>query len=240
MIPLSAVMFAFNEGKHIEAVIRETLSVLAKNTTDHELVVVDDGSTDETPRILAELDREFDHLVVVRHPKNIGIGEAVHSGYGRASKDYICILPADGQVTLAQYVNFFQPAVDGADLVLARYTNRGEVDVLKRMVLSNGLRLVMRFLLGVNYHIDAAFLFRRSLLDEIPLTSRSFFVNLELPIRIIRAGYRVEERPMEVFPRISGSSKVVDPGRIKRVAMDLMRLRVRLFREQLVDWIEQR
>jgi len=240
MISLSAVMFAFNEGRHIESVIRETLSVLAQHTTDHELIVVDDGSTDETPRILDGLAKAFDHLVLVRHPTNLGIGEAVHSGYERASKEYICILPADGQVTLAQYVNFFQPAIDGADLVLARYTNRAEVDVFKRMVLSNGLRLLMRFLLGVNHHIDAAFLFRRALLDEIPLTSRSFFVNLELPIRLIRAGFRVEERQMEVFPRISGSSKVVELAKINRVAMDLLRLRFRLFHEQLAGWIAQR
>jgi dolichol-phosphate mannosyltransferase len=228
---VSAVMFAFNEAAHLEAVVRETLADLAAHTSDHQLVVVDDGSTDETPGILVRLAAEHQPLTVVTHPENRGIGEAVHSGYSVATMDYVCILPADGQIRMSQYIDLLEVAEAGADLILGRYRQRGEVDRFHRLVLSRGLRLMIWAVLGVRRQIDSAFLFRRSLLDEIPLTSRTFFVNLELPIRVIRGGYRVEEVPMEVFPRISGRSKVVQTGKIARVARDVFKLRLQLWRE---------
>lgn len=231
-IELSAVMFAFNEGEHLERVVLESLAELDRHTGDHQLVVVDDGSTDQTPHILARLARGNERLTVVTHPENRGIGAAVHSGYAAATKTFVCILPADGQVRISEYVQLFPAAEFGADLVLARYQQRGQVDGLYRVALSRGLRAMMWGVLGVGRHIDPAFVFRRSLLDELPLTSRTFFVNLELPVRIIRAGYRVEEVPMTVFPRISGQSKVIQAGRIARVARDVFKLRAQLWRER--------
>jgi glycosyltransferase involved in cell wall biosynthesis len=228
---VSAVMFAFNEAANVAEAVAATLRVLEAHTDDHEVVLVDDGSTDGTPAIVADLREREPRLQAVRHPVNRGIGEAVHTGYAYASKDFVCILPADGQVRMSEYVGLFEAARAGADMVLARYQQRNQVDGLHRLILSGGLRLMMRALLGVDRQIDAAFLFRRALLDELPLTSRSFFVNLELPIRVIRAGYRVEEAPMRVFPRASGRSKVVRARQVASVALDLLALRLRLWRE---------
>lgn len=230
---LSAIMFAFNEGQHIEGCVRATLADMAERLDDHELVVVDDGSSDDTPEILASLAQEFPRLVVVTHPENRGIGEAVHTGYGAASKDYALIMPADGQVTLAEYSKLFDAVSAGADLVLASYVQRGEVDGAHRMILTGGLRVIIGLSLGVWRKLDAAFIFRRKLLEEMPLKTRSFFVNLELPIRAIRAGKRVEVVPMELFPRISGSSKVVRLGRIATVLRDVGKLRLALWSERL-------
>jgi len=230
---LSAVMFAFNEAEHLESVVRQTLADLAASTDDHQLVVVDDGSSDETPAILARLEAELDGLRVVTHPENRGIGEAVHTGYGAVTKDWVCILPADGQITMAEYRKLMPAAKDGAEFVLGRYgQRRGEVDALHRVVLSGGLRLFMWLMLGVGRKIDSAFLFKRSMLDEMRLTSRSFFVNLELPVRAYRGDYRVEVVEMEVFPRISGQSKVVNMKRMRIVGMDVLRLRLQFWKER--------
>lgn len=230
---LSAIMFAYNEAAHLEEVIRRTLAVLEAQLNDYELIIIDDGSRDATPEVLKRLSQELPALRVVTHTQNRGIGEAVHTGYSHARKAYVCILPADGQVTLSEYVKLFPRVAAGADLVLARYRQRGEVDGLFRMVLSRGLRLMMLGVLGVNRQIDGVFIFRRSLLERFPLTTRSFFVNLELPIRGLRAGIWVEEVEIEVFPRISGKSKVVRVDRIKQVAGDVARLRVQLWKERM-------
>lgn len=233
-IALSAVMFAFNEAEHLESVVRRTLDDLAEACADFELILVDDGSSDATPDILARLAQELPALRVITHAENRGIGEAVHTGYAATRKDWVCILPADGQITMSEYRKLMPAAEAGADFVMGRYGHRrGEVDSLHRVVLSNGLRAFMWVMLGVSRRIDSAFLFRRALLDDIPLVTRSFFVNLELPVRAIRDGYRVETVDMEVFPRISGSSKVVNWTRISTVGRDVVRLRMALWRERL-------
>lgn len=230
---LSAIMLAYNEGQHLAQVVGETMSGLEAHLDDFELIVVDDGSSDDTPQILAGLAETYKSLKVVTHPQNRGIGEAVHTGYAEATKEYALLLPADGQITLSQYVNLFGAIEDGADMVIARYKQRGEVDSTLRMFLSGGVRLLVWTVLGVGRKLDSAFIFRRSLLDDFPLTTRSFFVNLELPIRALRGDYVVVEVPMEVFPRISGDSKVVNAGRIRRVMTDIGLLRLQLWRESL-------
>ena len=232
-LSVSVVMFAYNESAHLVDVVEDTLKQLEQHCDEYQLVLIDDGSTDDTPSIIEQLSQTHAQLVTRRHEHNRGIGEAVHTGYETATKDFICILPADGQIRMSEMVTLFEPAMSGADLVLGRYRQRQEVDALHRMVLSTGLRILMRLLLGVDRQIDSAFLFRRAILSEMPLTSRSFFVNLELPIRIIRGPYRVEEVPITVYPRISGHSKVVKMTKIALVARDLLKLRVRLIKESL-------
>jgi len=229
---LSAVMFAYNEAAHLEAVIRDSLQALSGALDDYELIVVNDGSTDGSADILSRLAEEFPALKVLTHDHRRGIGEGVHTGYAQAARDYICILPADGQVSIAQYTRFFPAIEAGADMVMARYEQRGDVDGLHRMVLTHGLQALTFLFFGVSRKIDGAFLFRRSLLDDFSLTTRSFFVNLELPIRVMRGGHRVEQRPMAVHARISGQSKVLNTGRIKQILRDVGKLRLQLWRER--------
>jgi glycosyltransferase involved in cell wall biosynthesis len=224
-------MFAYNEATHLEDVVTTTLATLREHCGEYELIVVDDGSDDDTAAILDRLAAHEPALRVFHHAQNRGIGEAVHTAYAAVRMDYVCILPADGQVRMSEYIKLIPEAEAGADLVLARYQNRAEADSLGRVVLSRGLRLFMWTLLGVGRHIDAAFLFRRSLLEEIPLKSRTFFVNLELPLRILRGQYRVAEVPMQVFPRISGRSKVLAWRKVMGVARDVVSLRLALWRE---------
>jgi hypothetical protein len=71
-----------------------------------------------------------------------------------------------------------------------------------------------------------AYLIRRSVLREIPLAARTFFVNLELPIRAAAAGRRVVCRTIEMRPRAAGRSRVLRPGRVAEVAWDVIRARV--------------
>jgi glycosyltransferase involved in cell wall biosynthesis len=231
-LALSAVVFTYNEGAHLEAVLRRTVAELAALCARWELIVVDDGSTDGSPALLAALAAELPGLRLLRHPHNRGIGEAVHSGYAAATLDYVCILPADGQITMAAYAPMLPELLAGADMALARYRGRGEADGAHRELLSHGLRALNWLLLGVGERINAAFVFRRALLAEVPLKTRSFYVNVELPLRLLRGGYRVAFVDLEVQPRVGGSSKVLRLDRVATVARDVLLLRGHLWRER--------
>ena len=89
---ISVVIPAFNEEQIIGRVIRDVIEVLASHKLFCEVIVVDDGSTDETSRVAAEAG-----AMVIRHPYNIGNGAAVKRGIRVATGDVIVMMDGDGQ-----------------------------------------------------------------------------------------------------------------------------------------------
>ena len=236
-ISLSIVMFAYNEHENIVPVVTEVIEALearlGDGLTDYQLVLVDDGSKDGTHRLIEELAASNPRITPMSHGTNRGIGAAVKTGFAATRLDYVSILPADGQVAVDELYKL-QPSVEaGADMAVGYYTQRGQVDGAVRWVLSKGLRQLMRLALGTRRPMDGVYMFRRALLRELPLKSETFFVNLELPVRAIRAGLDVRSVPVEVRPRRAGESKVLGLGRMTRVGREVLKFRANLLREQL-------
>jgi dolichol-phosphate mannosyltransferase len=232
---LSVVMLAYNEADNLGPVVAESVAALAasESISEFQLVIVDDGSTDGTPDVVAGLMATHSCLVSLVHKQNRGMGAAVKTGYAGSELEYVTFIPADGQVPIVEILKLVPAARDGADMVLGNYTQRGEVDGGARMFLSKGLRLLMAGMLGTTREISGIVLFRRVLLDRLPIKSESFFANLELPVRAIRAGLDVRDVAIEVHPRRSGASKVANMNRIRRVATELVRFRLNLAAEAL-------
>ncbi len=236
-IGLTVVMFAYNEQDNLRPVVEETLramdEALGSILDDYQLVLVDDGSRDQTGAVLDALAREYPRITPLSHGTNRGIGAAVKTGFSAARMDYVSILPADGQVAFAELVKLIPSVEDGADMAVGYYTQRGQIDGVFRLVLSRGLRQVMNVVLGTQRPMDGVYMFRRALLKTIPLKSETFFVNLELPVRVIREKYDVRSIPVEVLARRSGHSKVVGMGRIAKVGREVLRFRWNLLVERM-------
>ncbi|MFH1132207.1 MAG: glycosyltransferase family 2 protein [Pseudomonadota bacterium] len=229
---LSVVMVAYNEAENILPVAEETLLKLRLEKFPYELIFVDDGSTDQTlARMRDLLARYPENVRLFKHEKNGGIGRAVRSGYRAARLDWVTFLPADGQVSVKETLRLAKK-MPGNDLVISSYRQRQDVDSQFRMVLSKGLRLLTRLATGVADHLGSIYVFNRALLNEFPLRSNSFFVNLELPLRIIMAGRPYEHKTIEVQARRSGKSKVVKWQVISEVAIELGKFRLSLWEEQ--------
>ena len=226
---LSLVVFALNEEGCVREVLEEILGFLREHVADYQLVFVDDGSTDSTPEIVAEMAAEDPGLELYRHETNQGIGAALRTGYGQCRKAWVTLLPADGQLAPTELLNLFCEA-EGKDIVIANYPRRFETaDNLQRKVLSRGLRLLTFLCTGVRTPIDGCYLIKREVLEATPLKSQSFFLNLELPIRVLRSGAPTALATMEVRPRMAGESKVLNTRRISLVAEELFRLRLNLW-----------
>jgi glycosyltransferase involved in cell wall biosynthesis len=234
---LSVIIFALNEEENLRGVIEETLADLKScqpyPISEYQLVLVDDGSTDGTLSVMEDFSKNYPEITVMSHAMNQGIGIAVKTGFSACRMDYITILPADGQVTLSEIKKLIPSVLDGADMALGYYTQRGDIDGLYRLILSKGLRHWMNFMLGTQRPMDGVYLFRRSMLRSLPLKSETFFVNLELPIRAIREKYDVRSIPVEVKPRRSGSSKVLGWKRILKVGGDVLKFRFHLLEEKI-------
>ncbi len=225
---LSVVMFGFNEEENVAPVMEEALDYLRSRVDRYQLIFVDDGSTDRTRERAEGVAAKDDGVVVVGHDRNRGIGAALRSGFAAAALEWVTLLPADGQVPPEQIDRFLESA-DGVDLVICHYPDRfREADSLGRKVLSRGLRALTFAATGVSNRLDGAYLIRRSYLEGMTLSSDTFFLNLELPIRAIRAGARVAETTLHVRPRRAGDSKVLSWQRIARVSREMAHLGVEI------------
>jgi len=221
---LSVVIMAWNEERNLPLQVERCRACFDAAGLDWELVLVDDGSTDGTGPYCDDLaNREPGRFVSVRHPRNLGMGVAIRNGYAAARKRFLTQLPGDAQVRPEMILRLL-PCLSDVDLVLSVYTQRG--DGRARALLSKSYQFVAGTLLGARADFTGTMVLERALLDRAPLRSLSFFVNMELPTRLLRLGvpFRVVEITCE--PRAHGRSRVATVRRIAQVFGEIVRMRL--------------
>ena len=229
---LTIVMAAFNEDEALPDCSARTLSFLREHVRDGELIIVNDGSSDGTPEFIDDLAAREPQVVALHLETNSGMGAALLAGYAAAEKDWVTMLPADGQLDAYELETFFKAAAE-ADLVTSLYHNREYS--LYRKSLSLGLRALTTAIVGTRARTEGTYLVRRSVLQGLGANSQSFLLNLEIPIRARRAGYRVATVYMGVHERIAGESKATSSRRIIQTFKELFQLRMKMERERFVN-----
>ena len=224
---LSIVLPAFNEEGNIERALRSSAEAVAPLVEDYELVAVDDGSRDATPRILAELKKEMDRrLVVVTHETNLGYGTALRAGFDAARGRLVFYTDADNQFDLTELSGFL-PLMDENDAVLGYRV--GRQDGSFRLLVSNGYNALASFAFGMSVRdLNCSFkLFRREALTSLRLEEDHFFIDTEIVVQLHRAGYRYVQKGVRHYPRTAGKSSV-RPSDVPRTFLALLRLWVKL------------
>ena len=230
---LTIVMAAFNEDEALPACAQRNLEFLHEHVPDAELIIVDDGSSDSTPALVDALAAEHADVIGLHLAHNSGMGAALLRGFAAASKEWVTIMPADGQIDPFELLEFFAVA-ERVDLVTSLYRNR-QYD-LRRNLLSVGLRVLTAAVVGTRARTEGIYLVRRSVLESLGARSHSFLLNLEIPIRAKRSGYRVDTVYMNVHDRIAGQSKATSVGRIRQTFAELFELRLTMEFERLSRW----
>ena len=227
---LSAVLPAFNE----EALIAQTVGHLARvlcELVDHfEIIVVDDGSRDRTPRILAQLQAEDPglRLRVVTHPANLGYGAALASGFDAARNDLVLIMDSDGQFEVSEVIRFLAALDADTDMVIGWRARRA--DPFIRKVNAWGWKFLIRALFGYTARdADCAFkLFRRRVWQSMTVHARGATFSAELLIKARRLGFSIKELPVSHLPRRAGSPTGARPKVIARAFRELIELRAQV------------
>lgn len=204
---LSLVIPAYNEAATVEQAVREADAALGALFAEYEILLVDDGSRDDTITIAAHLQLDHPRLRLLRHPANRGYGAALRTGFAAARFDLVAFTDADCQFDLGD----LGPLADRAAVVPVVVGYRADRrDPWRRRFLSWGYNRLVRTLLGTGVRdCDCALkVFRRTALADLLPTSRGFFVNTEMLSRARRLGYAVEELPVAHRPRAGGDSKV--------------------------------
>jgi dolichol-phosphate mannosyltransferase len=204
---LTLVLPAYNEADAIAHTVRAAVAALDDMAIDFEVLVVDDGSTDETAAVVAAEARVLPRVRVVSLGRNAGYGAALRRGFQEARFDRVAFTDADGQFDLRELSRLLPRATD-FDLVCGYRIDRQ--DHWTRIFYSRGYNLLVRALLGTRVRdCDCALkIFRRDQVLALGLESEDFFINAELLTRARLAGHTVTEVGVSHLPRVRGQSKV--------------------------------
>jgi glycosyltransferase involved in cell wall biosynthesis len=200
---LSVVVPCFNEEGNIAPVVAQAASVGRRLASELEIIVVDDGSTDETAGILDRLRSSVPELQIVAHPRNLGYGAAVRSGLDRALMDYVFLTDGDGQFDLEELPEAIR-LLGQHDVVFGYRTERQ--DGWWRRLWGRSWTALVNLAFGLRVK-DANCAFKlvpQSLLRSIELRSQGALISAELIFEAQRSDLSVGECAVSHYPRQTG------------------------------------
>lgn len=218
---ISLVIPAYNEAAVIAQAVQEAEFALAGLFDSFEILVVDDGSSDDTANIVKEWLPTATHTHLIRHTINRGYGAALRTGFESARFGLVAFTDADCQFELTDLAALARLTGDYAIVAGYRVDRK---DTRRRRFFSWGYNRLARMLLGTRVRdVDCALkVFRWEALAQLLPESRGFFVNTEMMTRARQMGFSVAERPVTHRPRARGESKV-SLREIPRTAARLLR-----------------
>lgn len=220
---------AYNDAPSLPGLIDKTFAVLAGHAGDYEVIVVNDGSFDETGEVLAALRRKHGpRMRVITHETNRGYGAALRSGFSAATKDFVFYTDGDGQYDVGELPALLALMEPGVGLVNGYKLQRN--DPWHRIWIGAVYNRFARFLFRIHLRdVDCDFrLIRRQLLEEIHLTSTSGTICVELVRKLELSPYRTVEVGVHHYPRLHGRSQFFRVRSLLKTLYQLIRLYVRV------------
>jgi glycosyltransferase involved in cell wall biosynthesis len=211
IMKVSVVMPCYNERATVREIVRRVLA----QPYEFEVLIVDDGSTDGTRDILAELEREHPAVRVLLQPQNMGKGAALHRGFREATGDVVLVQDADLEYDPADYATLLKPIVDGnADVVFGSRFLHGPRRVLYfwHSVANQGLTLLSNMVSNLNLtDMETCYkVFRREVIQSLTLDETRFGFEPEVTVKLSRIKrIRIYEVPISYNGRTYEEGKKI-------------------------------
>jgi dolichol-phosphate mannosyltransferase len=204
---LSLVLPAWNERDTIRQAIQEADSALSVIAAEYEILVVDDGSTDETADLVRAEAWMNPHVRLIQHPRNLGYGAALRTGFRAAALDLVAFTDADCQFDLHE-LEYMLPLTRRYDVTCGYRIDRQ--DPAHRRFISWSYNTLIGVLMASQVHdLDCALkIFHRDQLPALLPECENFFVNTEIMARARLQGLSVVEVGVHHRPRAAGQSKI--------------------------------
>lgn len=222
---ISAILPAHNEAENIKTTVENCVSYLEKNTSDYEVVVVNDGSSDNTKQIVDKLSSTNSKVFLVNHKINKGYGSALRSGFDEAKKEFIFFMDSDGQFDV-QDLDRLLPLASGENVVLGYREDRADSFMRSLNAWMYAMYIYLMFGLNVK-DMDCAFkIFPTKAYQNIkPIKAGGALFTAEFLIKLKRAGFNFKEVPVRHFPRQFGTQSGANIKVILRMFKESWKLR---------------
>jgi dolichol-phosphate mannosyltransferase len=211
---LSLIIPAHNEDGSIECAVKSFNAALKKDKIEHEILVVNDNSSDNTENILQRLCNEIEGLRYINNSLPNGFGFAVRKGLDNFTGDYAAIVMADLSDSPDDLVRFYKKATEGYDCVFgSRFIRGGQIHNYPKIkyILNRITNNIIRLLFGITYNdVTNAFkLYSKETISGLkPFLSHHFNLTVELPLKAIVRGYSYAVLPNSWINRKEGESKL--------------------------------
>jgi glycosyltransferase involved in cell wall biosynthesis len=199
----------YNEAEGIEAVVAEWDAVLSEHREQTEIVLCNDGSTDQTGDVLDRLQSRFPRLRVVHNATNGGYGRALSSAIAATRGDYIATIDSDGQFDLADaFTLLAELQREGLDGVTG--WRMGKKDSAIRVLADRCMNLLVRGVFQVRLRDTncAIKVVKGDVLRGLRIEARGYPTPTEICLRLVARGCRIGEHPVTHRERAAGASKL--------------------------------
>ena len=232
MDSLSIVLPAYNEAENVAAAVQAVSEVAQTLGREYEILVVNDGSKDNTGQIVRDLEPQVPGLRLVEHYPNRGYGGALKAGFAQAKGALIACIPADTQCVFGEIDGLLEKLETENAEIVCGYRHDRQDPFIRRMN-ALGWNTVVRTLFGyLSRDIDCGFkLFRREVLDRVHVESNGAMIDTEFLAGTKARGIRIAEVPVTHLPRTAGEPTGANLAVIVKAFRDLFRFRIRLTQE---------
>jgi len=222
-ISLTVFFPCYNEEENIAVLVRETAGILSTLVKTHEILIVNDGSTDNTGPVADRLSSEYEHVRVIHHRTNQGYGGALISGFANAAYDWVFFTDGDNQFYV-QEIGLLLSEIENHDVVIGFRKERK--DPFHRKLYAKTWNVLIRLFLGLAIKdLNCAFkLIKKSALAGTSLRSSGAMISAELLLRAKLSGARFKEVGVSHKPRLFGRQTGGNPKVILRALVELLRL----------------
>ncbi|MDZ4712723.1 MAG: glycosyltransferase family 2 protein [bacterium] len=211
-ISLSVFFPAYYDEKNIGKVVNSAVKVLNDlNLRDYEIIIIEDGSPDNTGKVADELAEQYSKVRVIHHAKNMGYGATLRDGFMSAKMDYVFYTDGDNQFDLEELKKFVA-LLPYTDIVVG-YRKHKQYSLYRKFT-SLSYNYLLKILFDIHYwDIDCAFkIFPTKLFKEIDIESIDAFIDAEIMLKAKQKGYSTSEIGVTHLPRIDGISTGARPS----------------------------
>lgn len=209
MKSLSVIMPALNEAPNIRAAINNVLEKFREFGVIGEIILVNDGSTDDTEIIMREMQKSFpDMIKIIRHETPQGIGASFWDGVNSAKEDVVVMMPGDGENDSGEIIKYLF-LTEYVDIVNPYVVNK-RVRSMQRNILSDiFLKIInITFFMNLKY-TNGTVMYRRESIKMLVHKETGFFYQVELLVKSIKHGCLYAEVPYMLRKRATGESKAL-------------------------------